>query len=178
MMVGQWHGRGDSDSIPRVDWVSLTFTIAWLMETLMWSVLFKNWDFKEKSYHRRVDSFVCSLVSCPGSCGVRVTNTWVTHSRSLGARALKGRSVTCHLPDMELTPLHTLHKRFFLLLFFFLINLFYLFVFGRVGFSLRCRGFSLRWLLLLQSMGSSRVGFSSCGSWALECRLSSCGARA
>ena len=42
--------------------------------------------------------------------------------------------------------------------------------------SLPCAGFSLRWLLLLQSsMGSSHVGFSSCGSRALERRLSSCG---
>ena len=29
--------------------------------------------------------------------------------------------------------------------------------------SLRCAGFSLRWLLLLRSMGSRYVGFSSCG---------------
>ena len=49
----------------------------------------------------------------------------------------------------------------------------------------RCMGFSLQWLLLLQSMGSRRAGFSSCGMqaqqlWlaALERRLSSCGARA
>ena len=35
------------------------------------------------------------------------------------------------------------------------------------GYSrLRCAGFSLRWLLLLQSTGSRRVGFSSCGAWA------------
>ena len=71
----------------------------------------------------------------------------------------------------------------------------YLFIFGcigssllRVGFSLVaasggysslwCTGFSLQWLLLLWSMGSRSVGFSSCGSWALERRLSSCGARA
>ena len=47
------------------------------------------------------------------------------------------------------------------------------------GYSLLwCTGFSLRWLLLLQSTGSSRAGFGSCGSWALECRLSSCGTRA
>ena len=32
--------------------------------------------------------------------------------------------------------------------------------------SLRCAGFSLRWLLLLQSTGSRRTGFSSCGTWA------------
>ena len=43
--------------------------------------------------------------------------------------------------------------------------------------SLWCMGFSLRWLLLLQSTGSRCTGFSS-GSWALEHRLSICGARA
>ena len=59
--------------------------------------------------------------------------------------------------------------------------------------SLRCTGFSLRWLLLLQSTGSRHTGFSSCstrasvvvahglsscGAQAPESRLSSCGARA
>ena len=44
--------------------------------------------------------------------------------------------------------------------------------------SLRCVGFSLRWLLLLQSTGSRRAGFSSCGSRALERRFSSCSTRA
>ena len=43
--------------------------------------------------------------------------------------------------------------------------------------SLQCAGVSLRWLLLLQSTGSRCTGFSSCGSRALEHRLSSCGAR-
>ena len=67
----------------------------------------------------------------------------------------------------------------------------YLFIFGCVGSSLLhglslvlvsggysslwCAGFSLRWLLLLQSTGSRRAGFSNCGSQALERRLSSCG---
>ena len=47
------------------------------------------------------------------------------------------------------------------------------------GYSLlQCVGFSFQWLLLLQSMGSRRAGFSSSGSRALERRLSSCGARA
>ena len=32
--------------------------------------------------------------------------------------------------------------------------------------SLRCTGFSLRWLLLLRSTGSRRAGFSSCDTWA------------
>ena len=57
---------------------------------------------------------------------------------------------------------------------------------GERGYSsLRCTGFSLWWLLLLWSMGSGHAvfrviarGLSSCGSWALERRLSSCGARA
>ena len=39
-------------------------------------------------------------------------------------------------------------------------------------------GFSLRWLLILWSTGSRYTGFSSCGSWAVERRLSGCGARA
>ena len=42
--------------------------------------------------------------------------------------------------------------------------------------SLWCAGFPLRWLLLLRSTCSRRAGFSSCGSWALERRLSSCSA--
>ena len=84
--------------------------------------------------------------------------------------------------------------------FFFLINLFiYLFIYwlrwvfvaargfslvaaSRVYSSLRCVGFLLRWLLL-RSMGSLSARawvvvahrLSSCGSQALECRLSSCG---
>ena len=44
--------------------------------------------------------------------------------------------------------------------------------------SLRCVGFSSRWLLLLPSLGSRCAGFSSCGSWTVEHRLSRCGARA
>ena len=43
--------------------------------------------------------------------------------------------------------------------------------------SLWCAGFSLRWLLLLRSTGSRCAGFSSCGTRALESRLSSCGAQ-
>ena len=31
--------------------------------------------------------------------------------------------------------------------------------------SLRCKGFSFQWLLLLWSMGSRCAGFSSCGTW-------------
>ena len=33
---------------------------------------------------------------------------------------------------------------------------------------LHCTGFSLRWLLLLRSTDSRRVGFSSCGTWVLQ----------
>ena len=79
--------------------------------------------------------------------------------------------------------------------FFFLIYFIYLFIFVCVGSSLlhgglslagvsggysslQCTGLSLQWPLLLQSTGSRRTGFSSCGSWAPERRLSSCGARA
>ena len=41
--------------------------------------------------------------------------------------------------------------------------------------SLWCAGFSWQWLLSLRSIGSRFVGFSNCGSQALELRLSSCG---
>ena len=56
-----------------------------------------------------------------------------------------------------------------ILFFFFLINFFIFFIFGCVGSSsLLGAGFSLRWLLLLQSTGSVVVarGLSSCGSRA------------
>ena len=76
--------------------------------------------------------------------------------------------------------------------FFFFFNLFYfwlcwVFVAAR-GLSLVaasrayallwCAGCSLPWLLLLPSTACRRAGFGSCGSRALERRLSSCGARA
>ena len=80
--------------------------------------------------------------------------------------------------------------------FIFLINFIYLFISGYIGSSLavhwlslvaasrgysslRCTGFSLRWLLLFRSSGSRSVGFSSCGtrtSVLVACGLSSCGA--
>ena len=49
----------------------------------------------------------------------------------------------------------------------------------RLGATLHlwCVGFSLQWLLLLQTSGSRARGLSSCGSRALEHRLSSCGTR-
>ena len=55
---------------------------------------------------------------------------------------------------------------------------FYLFIFGCIGSSLRCTGFSSRRPLPLQSTGSRRVDPSSCGTRAPERRLSSRDARA
>ena len=43
--------------------------------------------------------------------------------------------------------------------------------------SFQCPGFSLQWLLLLQSIGPRACGLSSSGSQVLEHRLSSCGTR-
>ena len=82
---------------------------------------------------------------------------------------------------------HSWYFEFFFIRFFFIIICFWLcwvfvaacglslVVASRDYSSLGCMGFSLRWLLLLWSTGSRRVGFSSCGAWALEHRLSSCG---
>ena len=74
------------------------------------------------------------------------------------------------------------HLQCVFLFFFFLFNLFILFLaalglcccawafssFGEQGlhFVAVPTGFSLRWLLLLWSMGSRRTGFSSCGTRA------------
>ena len=44
--------------------------------------------------------------------------------------------------------------------------------------SLRCTGFSLRWLLLLRSMGSKCTGFSSCGTQAQQLWLAGSRAQA
>ena len=92
--------------------------------------------------------------------------------------------------------LHILTNTFYLLSFFGGGGLKYLFIYfclhwvfvaahglslvvASGGYSLlRCVGFPLQWLLLLQSTGSRGTGFSGCGSRALERRLSSCGARA
>ena len=63
-------------------------------------------------------------------------------------------------------------KKFYL--FIYLFRLCWVFVAARglslvaasgVYSSLQCTGFSLWWLLLLQSMGSRRAGCSSCGTW-------------
>ena len=99
-------------------------------------------------------------------------------------------------------PSSSVGEVFVFVKFYFTIIFIYLFIFGCVGSSLLraglslvaasggssslwCTGFSLRWLLLLQSMAlgaqASVVaarGLSSCGSQALERRLSSCGAQA
>ena len=84
----------------------------------------------------------------------------------------------------------------FLIYTFFFINLLiYLFIFGCIGSSLlcagfslaavsggysslRCVGFSLQWLLLLQSVGSRHTGFSSCGTQAQQLWLAASRAQA
>ena len=70
-----------------------------------------------------------------------------------------------------LSPLLSLKAQVFFKIFYFF------FTFGCNGSSLLRAGFSLWWLLLLQSTGSRRKGFSSCSTRALErAGLSSCGA--
>ena len=46
---------------------------------------------------------------------------------------------------------------------------------GGRSVAVACR-LLMQWLLLLQTVGSGLMGFSSCSSWALEHRLSSFGA--
>ena len=64
-------------------------------------------------------------------------------------------------------------------------NIFLRFIYGCAGSSLlwvratlwlHCGGFLLQWFLLLWSTGARHVEFNSHGSWALQGKLSSCGA--
>ena len=94
-----------------------------------------------------------------------------------------------HCPKAPCFP-HPCPHFLSLFFFFFLSNLIlsiYLFI-GCVGssllcvgslavasrgyFSLQCAGFSLQWLLLLQSTGSRHTGFNSCSMWAQQLWLS------
>ena len=80
----------------------------------------------------------------------------------------------------ENMPLHFIY--FYFLFYFYFVIYFIFGCFGSsllyAGFSLvaasrgysslRCAGFSLRWLLLLRSTSSRHAGFSSCGTWAQQ----------
>ena len=94
----------------------------------------------------------------------------ITCPRPASRLPLVPPSQTCTFPAKQ----HLEHSRFFK-------NCIYLFIFGCVGSSLLRAGFSLQWLRLLWSTGSRHVSFSSCDSQAsvaVACRLSSCGTQA
>ena len=108
-----------------------------------------------------------------------------TEWRAKGGECGSQRAAQGILMVMEVFPIFFFFINLFILFFYFWLR--WVFVAARRlslvaasgGYSsLRCTGFSLRWLLLLRSRGSRHMGFSSCGSRALERRLSSCGARA
>ena len=122
---------------------------------------------------------------------------WLENSCSVQGKKKKSQNCVIRDSTKIISLVYGCSFRCFLFfLFFFPINLFiYLFNFWlrwvfvaarglslvvvSGGYSpLRCVGFSLLWLLLLWSTGSRHTGFRSRGSQALECRLSSCGARA
>ena len=95
---------------------------------------------------------------------------------------LSGWQKSSHPSRLLSNPAHsvsrvnlTLLVRFFNFIYFIYFWLHWVFVAARGlslvaasrGYSsLQCVGFSLRWLLLLQSTGSRRTGFSSCGTRA------------
>ena len=91
---------------------------------------------------------------------------------------------SCPAPSAETRTFFKILYKFYLFIYFWLHWVFVAvhglsLVVASGGYSsLRCMGFLLRWLLLLQSMGSRLTGSSSCGLRALERRLSSCGMRA
>ena len=120
---------------------------------------------------------------------------WVWGSVSLPLSVLSLNHPMWSLKARYVLPPGPVSDRLLCFNFSFLIFLILILIFGcvgssllRTGFSLAAAswgysslwhtGFSLRWLLLLQSMGCTCAGFSSCGSRALKHRLSSCGAGA
>ena len=131
-------------------------------------------------------------------------SSWVGQHLEIGKSGVLGEGVEAPSSFPILCPVHLFHlavPELYPFLSFFLFNFYFIFYFliyfwlcwvfvaarrlslfaasGWGGYSLlRCAVFSLRWLLLLQSTGSRRTGFSSCGTWAPERRLSSCGAQA
>ena len=160
----QWSGEMWQVLIRRVTWYDVSFN-----KTVLTDVLRVLWAWIEAEVEIQSLSPTCSQSSVPWSIPRITVLSWES-----GCQGLDPASV----------------KRFYCILFF--INLFiyfwlhWVFVAVRglslVGLSggcssLWCTGFSLWWLLLLQSMASRHLGFSSCGSQVLEHRLSSCGAR-
>ena len=117
-------------------------------------------------------------LSCPSACGILVPRPGIEPE----SPALEGRFFTAEPPENS-SHVHFINL-FILFIYFWLCWVFVavhglsLIVVSGGYSSLRCVGFSLGWLLLLRSTGSRHAGFSSCGSRALECRLSNCGARA
>ena len=85
------------------------------------------------------------------TCG---STTWALGSQSVLGVPWSTRSWTPYFLGRSLGS--HLFGTFSFLSFFFKI----LFIFGCVGSSLRCAGFSLQWLLVAER------GFSSCGMWA------------
>ena len=107
---------------------------------------------------------------------------WSLEQRKVYCRPEQGEWVTPKLLKVFQQSIFFKLINFILFIYFWLCWVFVaegrlLLVAANGGYSsLRCTGFSLRWLLLLQSMGPRRAGFSSCGSRALERSLSSGGA--
>ena len=130
---------------------------------------------------------------------VFLLHCWSFSCRSVSDLAVLRKLALCHMFQTFFSPVclpidFNFFKCGYCPLFLFFFNKFILFYFwlhwvfvaarglSLVGVSggyssLWCVGFSLRWLLLVRSTGSRHADFSSCGSRALECRLSS-GARA
>ena len=106
---------------------------------------------------------------CPSSCGI------LPHQGSEPGTWQWNRGVLTTGPPGN-SHMYTLFlKKIYYLFYFIYFWLRWVFVAAcalsldaaRGGYSsLQCAGFSLRWLLLLRSTGSRRMGFSRCGTWA------------
>ena len=95
-------------------------------------------------------------------------NHW-TAREVLGTTNFSHTTQEMNIQTQTLTWMYNFFKKILFIIFDFIAGHRLSLVAASGGYSsLRCAGFSLWWLLLLQSMGSRRAGFSSCGSWAQQ----------
>ena len=167
------------------------FEVLMIIRTRIWSDLQRVFDML-KELKNIIEWMTEWMNKVPSACSAMLLKPWRVSLRMLWQM---NPNPNHHLWSGDSTSYWFMIQLLDSSMFFFFKFLLYLFIFwfcwvfvaARVlspvaasgGYSsLRCAGFSLQWLLLLRSMGSRHVGFSSCGMRALERRLSSCGTQA
>ena len=112
------------------------------------------------------------IVTCSRFTAGRHYGNSNNNSRALHSTYVPGTALSILYPSVLQQPYFFFNKFIYLFIYFWLCWVFVavrglslVAVSGSYS-SLQCMGFSLQWLLLLQSTGSRHTGFSSCGTRA------------